>query len=161
MMILRAGIMRFNKYMIISRQILPMSADVIKGRDFMPELVFSASRSSGPGGQNVNKVSTKMELRFRVEGSALLSAEEKEMVMEKLGSRINKEGELLLVSQSGRTQLTNKEFVIGKFYALLTKALTPRKKRKPTRPSRAAREKRLEDKRMLSEKKEQRSKPGS
>ncbi len=138
-----------------------MPADVIKGRDFMPELVFSASRSSGPGGQNVNKVSTKMELRFHVIGSALLSAEEKEMIMEKLGSRINKEGELLLVAQSGRTQLTNKAIVIEKFYALLTRALTLRKKRKPTRPSKAAREKRLEDKRILSQKKEQRTKPGS
>ncbi|MEI8004911.1 MAG: alternative ribosome rescue aminoacyl-tRNA hydrolase ArfB [Bacteroidota bacterium] len=138
-----------------------MPADVIKGRDFMPELVFSASRSSGPGGQNVNKVSTKMELRFHVIGSALLSAEEKEMIMEKLGSRINKDGELLLVAQSGRTQLTNKEIVIEKFYSLLTRALTLRKKRKPTRPSKAAREKRLEDKRILSQKKEQRSKPGS
>ena len=161
MMITQAGIMRFNKYMIISRQILPMSADVIKGRDFIPELVFSASRSSGPGGQNVNKVSTKMELRFRVEGSALLSTEEKEVIMEKLGSRINKAGELRLVSQSGRTQLTNKEAVIEKFYALITKALSPPKKRRPTRPSRAAREKRLDDKRILSEKKEQRSKPSS
>ena len=83
------------------------------------------------------------------------------MVMEKLGSRINKEGELLLVSQSGRTQLTNKEAVIEKFYALITKALSPPKKRRPTRPSRAAREKRLDDKRILSEKKEQRSKPSS
>ena len=138
-----------------------MPADVIKGRDFMPELVFSASRSSVPGGQNVNKVSTKMELRFHVIGSALLSAEEKEMIMEKLGSRINKDGELLLVAQSGRTQLTNKEIVIEKFYSLLTRALTLRKKRKPTRPSKAAREKRLEDKRILSQKKEQRSKPGS
>jgi len=138
-----------------------MPADVIKGRDFMPELVFSASRSSGPGGQNVNKVSTKMELRFHVIGSALLSAEEKEMIMEKLGSRINKEGELLLVAQSGRTQLTNKAIVIEKFYSLLTRALTLRKKRKPTRPSKAAREKRLEDKRILSQKKEQRTKPGS
>jgi len=138
-----------------------MATDPINGRDFTPELVFSASRSSGPGGQNVNKVSTKMELRFHVTGSALLSAGEKELLMEKLGSRINKEGELVLVSQSGRSQLSNKEIVTGKFYDLLTKALTPRKKRKPTKPSLAAREKRLEDKRIRSEKKEQRAKPGS
>jgi ribosome-associated protein len=138
-----------------------MPADVINGRDFLPELVFSASRSSGPGGQNVNKVSTKMELRFHVNGSALLSTEEKERIIEKLCSRINKEGELRLVSQSGRTQLSNKQLVIEKFYALLTKALSKRKKRKPTRPSAASREKRLEDKRILSQKKEQRSKPGS
>jgi ribosome-associated protein len=138
-----------------------MPDDVINGRDFLPELVFSASRSSGPGGQNVNKVSTKMELRFHVNGSALLSTEEKERIIEKLGSRINKEGELRLVSQSARTQLSNKQLVIEKFYALLTKALSKRKKRNPTRPSAASREKRLEDKRILSQKKEQRSKPGS
>ncbi|MCX6287169.1 MAG: alternative ribosome rescue aminoacyl-tRNA hydrolase ArfB [Bacteroidetes bacterium] len=135
-----------------------MSSFSLTGRDFSPELVFSASRSSGPGGQNVNKVSTKMELRFHVMNSALLAQDEKICLIEKLGSRINKEGELVLVSQSERTQLKNKEAVIEKFYALLTKALTPRKKRKPTRPSAAAREKRLEAKRIKAEKKEQRSK---
>lgn len=99
-----------------------------------------------------------MELRFHVMNSALLAQDEKICLIEKLGSRINKEGELVLVSQSERTQLKNKEAVIEKFYALLTKALTPRKKRKPTRPSAAAREKRLEAKRIKAEKKEQRSK---
>jgi ribosome-associated protein len=127
-------------------------------RDFMPELVFSASRSSGPGGQNVNKVSTKMELRFHVMNSVLLTDEEKSLLTQKLQSRINLAGELILVSQSERTQLKNKQAVVEKFYALLSKALKPRKKRKPTRPSAAAREKRLEKKRMISGKKEQRSK---
>ncbi len=136
-----------------------MDSFSLSGRDFTTELVFSASRSSGPGGQNVNKVSTKMELRFHVVNSALLSEDEKKLLMEKLGSRINKEGELVMVSQSERTQLKNKETVIEKFYALLTKALKPRKKRKPTRPTAAAREKRLEGKRMNAQKKEQRSKP--
>ncbi|MEI7492746.1 MAG: alternative ribosome rescue aminoacyl-tRNA hydrolase ArfB [Bacteroidota bacterium] len=136
-----------------------MGSFSLSGRDYTGELVFSASRSSGPGGQNVNKVSTKMELRFHVVNSALLSEDEKKLLMEKLGSRINKEGELVMVSQSERTQLKNKETVIEKFYALLTKALKPRKKRKPTRPTAAAREKRLEGKRMNAQKKEQRSKP--
>ncbi len=136
-----------------------MDSFSLSGRDFTTELVFSASRSSGPGGQNVNKVSTKMELRFHVVNSALLSEDEKKLLMEKLGSRINKEGELVMVSQSERTQLKNKETVIEKFYNLLTKALKPRKKRKPTRPTAAAREKRLEGKRMNAQKKEQRSKP--
>jgi len=128
-------------------------------RNFKSELIFSFSRSSGPGGQNVNKVSTKVELRFHVMDSSLLSGDEKDRLMEKLGSRINGEGELILVSQSERSQLKNKEAVIEKFYALLAKALKPRKKRKPTKPSAAAREKRLESKRLISKKKEQRTKP--
>ena len=135
-----------------------MSSLSVISRDFAAELIFSFSRSRGPGGQNVNKVSTKAELRFNVMNSALLSKAEKVILTEQLGSRINGEGELILVSQSERTQLKNKEAVIGKFYALLGKALKPRKKRKPTKPKPEAREKRLEDKRITAKKKEQRSK---
>ncbi len=129
---------------------------IADSRDFSAEFKFSASRSSGPGGQNVNKVSTKMELRFHVASSALLTDDEKLLVAEKLGSRINAAGELVHVSQSERSQLQNKEKVVEKFYLLLTRALTPRKERKPTKPSRASKEERLEDKRQLSEKKERR-----
>jgi len=125
-------------------------------RDFSGELHYSASRSSGPGGQNVNKVSTKVELRFLVASSQLLTEAEKALIAEKLASRINAAGELLLVAQSERSQLKNKELVTEKFYALVTKALTPRKKRKATRPSRASKEERLETKRKQSEKKERR-----
>ncbi len=125
-------------------------------RDFGGELQYSASRSSGPGGQNVNKVSTKVELRFHVASSQLLTESEKELIAEKLAPRINAAGELLLVAQSERSQLKNKEKVTEKFYALITKALTPRKKRKATRPSMASREERLETKRRQSEKKERR-----
>lgn len=124
--------------------------------DFSPEFTFTASRSGGPGGQNVNKVSTKVELRFDVLHSIILTEKEKEIIQSKLFSKINSEGELILVSQSERTQLLNKERVIEKFYLLLTKALTPAKKRKPTRPSQAAKEKRLDEKRMQAEKKERR-----
>ena len=130
-------------------------------RDFTGELHFSASRSSGPGGQHVNKVSTKMELRFHVASSALLSDAEKELIAEKLANRINTAGELVLVSQSERSQLQNREKVTEKFYTLLTRALTPRKKRTPTKPSRASKEERLEIKRQQSEKKERRRSPGS
>jgi ribosome-associated protein len=126
-------------------------------RDFSSELDFSASRSSGPGGQNVNKVSTKMELRFNVAGSLLLTVPEKELILEKLAARITASGELIVVSQSERTQLQNKEKVIEKFYMLITRALTPRKQRKPTMPSKASREERLEKKRQQSEKKERRT----
>ena len=135
-----------------------MLKDILKERDFSPEFIITASRSSGPGGQNVNKVSTKIELRFNVLQSALLTTEEKEIIQNKLASRINSEGEIILVTQTERSQLKNKEKTIEKFYALLSKALTPVIKRKPTKPSREAKEKRLEEKRIRSEKKERRKK---
>jgi ribosome-associated protein len=128
-------------------------------RDFTAELHYSASRSSGPGGQHVNKVSTKMELRFHVPSSALLSDAEKEMITEKLATRINAAGELILVSQSERSQSQNKEKVTEKFYTLIARALKPRKRRIPTKPSRASAEERLDIKRQLSEKKERRRRP--
>jgi ribosome-associated protein len=129
---------------------------VLTERDFSSELHFSASRSSGPGGQNVNKVNTKVELRFNIPSSSLLSDEEKGLLMEKLARKINSEGELILVSQTERSQLKNKEKAIEKFYSILTRALTQRKKRKPTKPSQASKEERLETKRKLAEKKERR-----
>jgi ribosome-associated protein len=137
-----------------------MAPDVLYGRDLSPEFIFSASRSSGPGGQHVNKVSTKVELRFHVMNSTILSPEEKNLIHEKLANRITKEGELVVVSQSERTQLKNKEAAITRFYHLITKALTPRKKRKPTHPPAEAAEKRLEEKRIRAEKKEQRKRVG-
>ncbi len=126
---------------------------------FESEIVFSASRSSGPGGQNVNKVSTKVELRFNIPNSNLLSDTEKEILLEKLKNKINNEGDLLLVSQEERSQLKNKEKVLEKFYELIEKTLTPPKKRKPTKPSKASVEKRLEEKRKRGDKKEKRKPP--
>ncbi len=128
-------------------------------RLFDLEFIFSASRSSGPGGQNVNKVNTKIELRFKIPDSALLSDSEKEILMEKLKNRINSEGELIIVSQDERSQLKNKENAVIKFYQLLQNALTPPKKRKPTKPSMASRHRRLEAKKILSEKKQDRKPP--
>ncbi|MEI7980492.1 MAG: alternative ribosome rescue aminoacyl-tRNA hydrolase ArfB [Bacteroidota bacterium] len=127
--------------------------DIIAARDFSPEFSFTASRSSGPGGQHVNKVSTRIELRFDVINSVLLSREEKEVILSKLTGKLTSEGILIIVSQVERSQLRNKDRTIEKFYALLTKTLTPRKKRKATLPTRASIEKRLEAKRMQSEKK--------
>ena len=133
-----------------------MSNESISARDFTGELTFTASRSSGPGGQNVNKVSTKVELRFNIGESRLLTELEKDLIREKLGKKISSEDDLIIVSQSERTQLKNKEKTIGKFYELLVKALTPKKRRKPTKPSGESKEKRLEAKRINAEKKESR-----
>ena len=135
-----------------------MSPEILKDRDFSREFKFTASRSGGPGGQHVNKVSTKVELRFDVMKSVMLTEEEKNILLTRLASKINADGELILVAQTERSQLKNKEKVIEKFYALMAKALTPPKKRKSTRPPAEAKEKRLEEKRILSEKKKRRKK---
>lgn len=130
--------------------------NILNNRDFINEFIFSASRSGGPGGQNVNKVSSKIELRFNVKESNLLSIEEKEIILVKLINKINHEGELVLVSQTERSQLANKEKVIEKFYSLISKALATQKKRKPTKPTKTSKEKRLEGKKIIAEKKNSR-----
>lgn len=124
-----------------------MNSEEIKNRNIGSALIFSTSRSSGPGGQNVNKVSTKVELRFNIQQSTAFSEEEKELVIRKLKNKITKEGELVLVSQSERTQLMNKIVVTEKFYDLISKALTLQKKRRSTKPTLSSRIKRLEGKR--------------
>jgi ribosome-associated protein len=135
-----------------------MNDSILKGRDFNSEFVFSASRSSGAGGQNVNKVNTKIELRFDIASSQLLTDEEKLIICTKLSSKISLEGELIITSQTTRSQLNNKEKAIEKFYNLIEKALTPRKKRTPTKPTKASRERRLESKRVKSDIKSSRKK---
>jgi len=117
------------------------------------EMVLSATRSSGPGGQNVNKVNTQVELRFSVKNSNLFSDNEKDRIFLKLKNKINSEGELILSSQTARTQLDNKENVIEKFYELIEKALTIQKKRLKSRPTAASRLKRLESKKSQALKK--------
>lgn len=127
-----------------------MTADELKNR-INPNLFrYSASRSSGPGGQNVNKVNTKVELRFNVEASKLFTEEEKQLVITSLNSRITSEGDILIVSQSERTQLQNKERAEEIFYRLVSKALTPKPLRKKTGPTAASREKRLDSKKKRS-----------
>jgi ribosome-associated protein len=115
-------------------------------RNFENEFVYSSSRSSGPGGQNINKLNTKVELRFNINKTSLLSDEEKEMLCRKLPNKINGEGELILIAQSERTQLMNKKIVTEKFYYLVSKALTSPPKRRSTRPTTASKIKRLERK---------------
>jgi ribosome-associated protein len=127
-----------------------MDPEELKQRNFRSELVFSTSRSSGPGGQNVNKVSTRVELRFCIASTLLLSEYEKELLLRKLKNRINKELELVLVAQEGRTQLQNKMIVIDKFYDLVAKALTLPVKRRQTRPTLTSRFRRLDEKKIRS-----------
>src|SRR5690606_30002004 len=107
----------------------------------------------GPGGQNVNKVSSKVELRFSVKYSSLLTEDEKFIVNEKLKNKINNEGELIIVSQSSRSQLTNKENCIQIFYELLKFAFQERKKRKASRISYAEKARRHVSKKIHSQKK--------
>jgi ribosome-associated protein len=117
-------------------------------RGFESELFYSTSRSSGPGGQNVNKVNTKVELRFDIKLSSLLTDPEKELIFNKLKNRITNDGELVIVSQSERTQLMNKKAVTEKFYVIISKALTIQKKRKSTGATYASKLKRLERKKI-------------
>lgn len=124
------------------------------------ELVFTTSRSSGPGGQNVNKVNSKVTLQFDVMNSAVLTAEEKQIIGEKLKSRVTGEGVLILSAQDKRSQLQNKEEVLLKFDKLLAKAFEKRKARKATRPSKSAVQNRLNKKKAHSEKKKFRRNPG-
>jgi len=133
--------------------------DKITFENFEPELHFSSSRSSGPGGQNVNKVNTKIELRFHISASQILTDKEKEILLNKLKNKINKEGELIIVSQEDRSQTKNKESAIEKFLSILTEALTPVKKRRATKPTRASNKRRLVGKKLISEKKMHRKKP--
>jgi ribosome-associated protein len=124
-----------------------MSPEELMSRNFENEFVYSTSRSSGPGGQHVNKVSTKVELRFSVLLTLQFSETEKELLFKKLKNKINNEGELILISQSGRTQLTNRKLVTEKFYELVSRALTLPIKRKSTKPTLTSKIKRLEEKR--------------
>ena len=138
-----------------------MTPEEIKARIRHDELKFLTSRSGGPGGQNVNKVNTKIELRFRIAESRILSESEKEMIFFRLRKRINSEGELLIVSQSERTQLMNRKKAEEKFYKLLASALTEKKKRKKTIPSAASIVKRLEKKKKRGTIKKLRKDSGS
>lgn len=125
----------------------------LQNRDFSGEFIFSAVRGGGPGGQNVNKVSSKVELRFLVDASPLLTDEEKARVREKLVNKINGEGYLILTAQAERSQLLNKQAVVKKFYHLLQTALRKEKPRKETKPTAASVRERLQTKRKAATKK--------
>lgn len=129
----------------------------IKTIDFLPEIEFQTSRSGGPGGQNVNKVETKVELRFNIATSTLLTDEQKARLLEKLQNQLVQETVLAITAQEKRSQLQNKELVIKKFYKVLEKAFHEKKKRIPSKTPKAVVEKRLKTKKIDGEKKSLRS----
>jgi len=125
----------------------------------LAELSFRASRSGGPGGQHVNTSSTRVELWWDAGRSPSLTAEQRALLLDRLGTRLTDDGLLRLVAGATRSQGQNKEETIARFQALLARALTPVKRRKPTRPGRAAKERRLTQKRQQSERKARRRRP--
>lgn len=123
------------------------------------ELEFRASRSGGPGGQGVNTTSSKVELRWNVDESEALAGWQRDLVHERLGNRITDDGVLIIQASEERSQHQNREAARSRFQALLKEAITPPKRRRKTKPSRAAKRRRLEEKRHRGRIKELRKPP--
>jgi ribosome-associated protein len=123
------------------------------------EILFTSSRSSGPGGQNVNKVNSKVTLHFDLRNSRLLTDDERAMLMKKWEGKLTTEAVLLISAQDKRSQIQNKEEVIEKFNALLVKAFQKRKARKNTKPTKSSVQKRIQSKKKDGEKKKWRKRP--
>lgn len=128
-------------------------------RQLLSELTYKATRSSGPGGQHVNKTSTRVELQWSLDSTKAFSEEEVLRLRESLSHRLTKEGVITLASEKTRSQLRNKEDVTKRFFSLLAVGVTPPKVRKKTRPSKMSRMKRLQSKKRHGEKKVNRKKP--
>lgn len=123
------------------------------------ELRLDFARSSGPGGQKVNKVSSKVRLRWRVGGSRAFTDEQNAAIRAAAGHRLNAQDEIVLAAEAERSQLQNREEVIRRLQELVAIALTPRKKRRPTKVSRSQKRRRLDDKRVVGERKRSRKPP--
>ena len=130
----------------------------IKERKLLKECIFKTSRSSGAGGQNVNKVESKVELWFNIAESELLTDDEKNILLHKLNKKLEKETTIHLQEQTDRTQLKNKELLKDKFYKLILQGFKVSKPRKPTKVSKAVKAKRLDNKKAKSETKQLRRK---
>jgi ribosome-associated protein len=135
-----------------------MADEIVNVPDLSSEFIFQTSRSSGPGGQNVNKVNSKVELRFHIQNSTILTEIQKELLLAKLATKISSDGFLIVISQKDRSQLVNKEDAIRKTYELIEKALRPVKRRRSTKPTRSSVEKRLAGKRIKADIKQNRQK---
>ncbi len=123
------------------------------------ELNFKAVRSSGAGGQHVNKTASKVVVQFDIANSSALDEEEKERLLGKLTSRLTNEGVLILDSSESRSQHKNKDLVVDRLIEIITQALKKVKPRKKTKPSRASKLKRLKEKKAMGEKKANRQRP--
>ena len=133
----------------------------MNAENILKELKFKGIRSSGPGGQHANKVSSKIELTFDLENTISLSDHQKELLKEKLSSKLTKDNILILFCEETRSQHRNKEIAMKRFLKLLAASLAIPKKRKPTKRSKASIKRRLEGKHRTSLKKELRKKPKS
>ena len=137
-------------YIPLDFNILPTFALM---KDFSAEIGYKTARSGGKGGQNVNKVETMVEARWPVAASQVFSEEEKAKLLQVLATKLNLEGILILRSSETRSQLENKQIVTRKMIALVNNSLVPKRPRLATRPSKAVKEKRLENKKRQSERK--------
>ncbi len=149
------GFQDFRNFRLVIKTVMLATAQI---ELLKKEFNFKTSRSGGKGGQNVNKVETKVELSFKIADSKVLNDVQKTILLEKLASRITDEGELKVTEEKHRSQLENKMEVMEKCFNILNKALYVPKKRKATKPSKASKQKRIEGKKKRGEVKQNRRK---